>query len=314
MELKDITLVQCIESKPKHSFEENLETLIYSSKKYNGFVTNVAHKILQPSDYNIGVRSLSLIKDNNISFDKYIIESKQINQDINYTNICETSVYFKDKVHTKYMIWMDLDVMFLKDHNILFKDTDKTVVNSTLISSMIKDEEDLIERFSPTNFNNIYKDIFRDKLSEEHNIKIPNINYYVNTWFILDHADSKFWSKWRNLTYILIEIIQEYHPELVDKHYESICEELSASILYELNSEDFIDTNVYFDTPDIEYIIDNVTENTFMLHYEEYSYMLEQFNLFSEFQSLFKDLNIFSKLLINRTISSSQFKKVNNKR
>ena len=65
----DITLVQCIEKKYNHEFQENIQVFLNTSEH---FLKDISHKIIQPSNYDIDENIKDLFKSRNIEFTKCI--------------------------------------------------------------------------------------------------------------------------------------------------------------------------------------------------------------------------------------------------
>lgn len=218
-----INLIQCIENKPLHQFEENLQMFLFSMNRFNLNIFN--HHIIQPSNFDISNFTKNLIIQNNINFTKSIINSKQVNVDVDYSLKPNIAQYYSHNLNqNEFMCLLDLDVIFINNIPISFPMTEKILFSIfPIINNIINDDiffyqhkgdsnpiNDIINYFSPNN----------------------KIKYYVNTFCIFGHTKHLFWNLWKTLTEDILLFINKKFYHLIKFGIESIAEELAATILY----------------------------------------------------------------------------------
>ncbi len=289
--MNNLSIIHSIENKDGHNFEENAKFYIESAKEFDqDYFKNNNVNFLQMSDFNITKGLHQYLNDNNILFKKAPIKQKQIQEDTNYTIITDVCKYYSNKLNTEYMIWHDLDVYFLDkvDWNEHLSDTIKLNI-IPLIEYNPNDDE-----FNPNNFNILYEKYFKDYLHDDY--KVDSLKYAVNTWMIIGKTSDPFWSEWNKLTYMLVDIIQ-MTPDLVEAGYESIAEEIAASILYERNKNKYQGLG-------IEFSLFEAHNNTKIYHYEEFNYLIDDsFHNNSRVINLMRASNILGRLMVLKKIS-----------
>jgi len=239
--MKKVTLIHCIENKETHNFEEEAKLYI------NSFIQNspklfetVDINILQPTSNDISENSIDFFLNLDIKFTRIPdLSVKQINNETNYTNVCVTCDYFSKNLDNEYMCWTDLDVIFTNEAGAdFFKSTDKIVLTMYDVDNVFTKVDN---KFKVNEYYNLY---FKKHISKT--FYIDNITTYTNTWFIYGTTSHKFWSEWKNLTYELLEITHNFHPENVTTDIESSCEEIAASLLCSKYPNWFIDIRDFF--------------------------------------------------------------------
>ena len=281
--MTDVAFIHCIEKKESHSFEQDALIMLESMKLTNEkiFNTHDIH-IIQPSTYDIDDDTINYFNENNIIFIKKILNNPQKNTHTNYTNIPIIQNYYSNILKNKYMCWMDLDVMYLKDISDKFQETDKCVLS-------IMDLKRMPEHDAGFQVNDTYQKYFKKYISLKYNVE--HLDCFVNTWFIYAKTENNFWKEYSVLTKHLLNIVHEYHMEVPE--LESMCEEIAASILYQLNKDGFIDISVYFGTNVLAY--QEPVAKTLPEYWCTNDSIIYHYNNASEITKSISDINLYTR-------------------
>jgi hypothetical protein len=266
---------------------------------------------VQPTENNIETDSINYLKSNNIVFIKTpLLSNKQTNNSVNYTNKVATLAYLRDYLTSPYICWLDTDVVFLNKTSNLFADTSQIVVSAFTAGSLTV-ELDIAHLFDIKESIAVLYNCFKEYLNPIY--QLDSLTHYVNSWFVYGLRDIDFWVEWKDLTYNLLDILQQNYPELVNKGFECFCEELALSILYNKDPSMFISVSKHFnsnvlsmihtDTPEFM-----LTANSVLFHYTG---VLDNECSAITGNDYKKDVySILSSLLSRKKISNSTFIKL----
>lgn len=272
MESTRVAFVHCIENKHQRMFERQGWLFLETLKHTNIDLYNCCnHYFIQPTELDVSEQTLAYFAVENINFVKEPqLSKKQLNPMYNYTNICLTVDYFSKCLSEEYLCWSDTDIMWLQPlTSELFKETTKPVI--TVTPMPVKAEHSYpLQEFdvfdTKYQMNEFYLSHIKDHLPEE--FKVDNLTHYANTWFLYAPTKHRFWNDWKNLTFILLGILQSHHLTDMPYHIEGYCEELAASIMYSMNPSDFTKIDEFMDNI---YVIDQdcdkFDDNTVIFHY-----------------------------------------------
>jgi hypothetical protein len=274
-----VTFIHCIENKKNHTFETDAKFYLNSFKHTNlDLFNSVDIQFLQPTPNDITQETINYFANNNITFTCVpTLSTKQINKAVNYTNVCVTCDYFSNTLTSDYMCWIDLDVVFLQKVNEeFFKPTDKIIITIYPIVNAFSKEDNKFR------IDWKYQDFFKPYLPKKY--QVENLEHYVHSWFAYGPRTHPFWSEWKNLTYIMLDIVHTKHKDLIhNTNFESLCEEIATSILYAKNPTQFEDIRTMFGNNTLSFReagIDNeesmlCKENTVLYHYNEIKGLFE---------------------------------------
>ena len=212
-----LTLVNCIEYKKQFPFEEEIVSLINS---YDSSVFN-EHFVVQPNNNNISEDTIQFI-NKNAKYIKKNLTNIQKDKTTNYTNVPIVLDYVIDIIKTDYTLFTDLDVLFF---DLELPETDKCIITKLDLNEIESNNSD---------FNTIYIEHFKEYLS----YNIDSLSKSINTWFIYAKTDHFFWKMYKKVTFELLEINNR-----LNLSYDMACEEIAASIIYEMYPNEFIDTS-----------------------------------------------------------------------
>jgi len=281
-----ITLVNCIED--KEYLEKCSISMVKSINQNSQNSQNSQlkeHFIIQPNNNNISEETKNILKD---KYKKINLYNPQIDTTINYTNVPVVLDYIIDNISSDYMMYTDLDVIFLKDINL--NETDKCILT-------ILNPNELHTNDGET-FNELYIKYYKDKLI----YNIDSLSKSINTWFVFAHKDHFFWKEYKRVTFELLEIAVKYNLD------ESFCEEIAASIINELNKDQFEDISDFTDIGflEVDLPINNkykCTNKSIIYHYNNEENIEDNLDLTSFNDNEFRDLcNILLKCFSINTV------------
>lgn len=275
--MKKLAFIHCIENKHQRMYERQSWLFTETFKQTNRDIYNNSnHYFLQPTAVDIAPQTINYFQQNDVNFNKVLdLEQKQVNSEINYTNMCIAAEYYSRTLDEEYMCWSDTDVLWLNktDSGNFFKETTTPVINSFPLRSMPRKSYAMHEFGAfdiGCQLDQVYQNHLKEHLSDE--FRVEELTHYVNTWFIYAPTKHKFWSEWKQLTFRLLDIVQAQSQVEIEYHIESFCEEIAASIMYckapeefTLSEDFFGDIFVMRDTGNDKY--DIFTENKVLYHY-----------------------------------------------
>jgi len=309
--MKQATILHAIENKYNNKFEREAKTYVGSLINNNPeFFDSVDVLMVQPTNLDIEQSCIDFLNQNNIRFEKIVGENKQINLNLNYTNNVDAINAAKHLVNTPYLCWLDLDVVFVRAAVDFLRPTDSIVVSIFPLSSdstpdLTYETADDIDTMYGMNY--FYRVFFKEYLPEKYSLN--ELEYFINTWLTYGPTNSGFWEEWRDLTYMLLDIVAENHKDQIDRGLESICEEMAASILYQVGDYNMISAKDFFsDYPvAMQFTTDpdfDLTENCVLYHY------IDMFDLYANGLTgdYNKDINeIFTRTYNRKFITHSQY-------
>jgi len=203
----------------------------------NSFIKNSSGtmKIVQPGNDNITDDLEYFIKDKGIE----LLKPNIVKESLGTFNKIKILEYMLPKVSTRFMAWVDVDVLFTNPVKQL---EDKFYAN------IIDIEE--------TNILEIYN---------EFDITYPAPSKFIPSCVIIGPTNSFIWKLFIDIANELFDSCSN-RPDLVPH-----CEELALGIVYELHKDEFINTNlIAYQEEDVSYNI-ACTENTSFYHYHNFS-------------------------------------------
>ena len=299
----NITLIHLIENKPKEVYEENLLVYVESAKRSNiNYFDKFAQiNFVRPTEkYDISDRVKDEIKSINAKYQTTTFKEVQKHDQQNFTLIPQFCYQSSQSIDTEYLLWHDLDVMILSDDVFDFGETDKIITNIVEIPKSNKSKDEILHDIETNNsFQELFGDIY-EHLIEKHlpkKYRVGKLTHYMNTWIIYGSKHNEFWKEWIDLTEMIVRVIQDKFPELIECELESISEELAGSILYSENADRFENLNTnYYALGDEAY-----TDKTRVIHYEEFYYCN---NIRPMIGKILHDLKITKDLVRKKNISA----------
>ena len=243
MKHSTVAFVHCIENKHERMYERQAWLFTETFKHTNSELYNACrHYFLQPTEHDIDQKTIDYFDNQKINFiQNSQLNQKQLNATVNYTNICVTTAYFSEQLNEEYLCWSDTDVLWLgKTKGEFFGHTDKPVINifpvtkSPTKNFSLQEYDAFDTRFQ---LDEIYQEHFKPYLDPVY--QVDQLTHYANTWFIYCKTKHPFWKEWKELTFLLIDIIHKNQNKYINHHIECYCEEIAASILYSLNPDNF---------------------------------------------------------------------------
>jgi hypothetical protein len=269
--LEKTIIFNCIEK--SENLKNDAHLYLSSIKKTNPEILENMY-FFQPTENDISDELKEKIEKTKATFIKDVQVSPHSDNSSNYTNVPITCSYFYHKFkHTdKYMLYTDLDVIYIgKLPKDFFKETDKIVVSIFPIEK-IKNIND-----GSFNMETLYNKIESDLPKKW---RLHRFLGYVNTWFIYGRGNNKFWNEYKLLTFKILDIFKKKDIQGIDE----VAEEMAATMLYSINPENFLNLTEYnsytaFRENDLLNFDENkVNKNTILWHYNRVNDMNEGVN------------------------------------
>lgn len=245
-----VAFAHCVENKQNRMYERQAWLFMNTFKHTNPELYHACnHYFIQPTVHNVTQRTKDFLRlESATLIQEPYLSQKQINSGnlTNYTNICVSAEYLSKTLAEEYICWTDLDIIWLAslgNEESFFKHTDKVVVTVFPIIESASKQHSLQALQENTvldnkdQFNEVYQEYFKPYLPD--GFKVDGVPKYVNTWFIYGKTGHSFWTEWRDLTFLLLDIVAEHHQALIQYDLEGYCEEMAASILYLLDPTRF---------------------------------------------------------------------------